>query len=163
MEFKQFFQSRKFKIIVAIIFAVIVMLLVFQVGFFVGYKKVSFSYQWGENYYKNFAGPRGGFMNDFGGKQMMAPHDVFGTIMKNENSLLLVRGVDNVEKMVLMDNDTIINRFRDKIGPNDLKVNDKIIVIGSPDDSGRIEAKFIRVVPQDFPATNTPEFIPPAQ
>ncbi|MCL5017057.1 MAG: hypothetical protein M1155_00105 [Patescibacteria group bacterium] len=163
MELKEFFGSKKFKIIIVVFLELIVMLLIFQVGVFVGYKKASFSYQWGENYYKNFAGPHNSFMDNFMGKQMMAPHDVFGTVIKNENSSLLVRGMDNVEKIVLIGADTVINRFRDNIGPADLKINDKITVIGSPDNSGRIEAKFIRVVPRDFPATNTPGYIPPVQ
>jgi hypothetical protein len=161
MNFKDFFQSKKIKIALAIIFALIIILLIFQAGIYVGFKKASFSYQWGENYYKNFAGPRGGFMDDIRGGKMMAPHGVFGTIIKNDNPSLIVRGMDNMEKIILMNQDTVINRFRDRITPEDLKINDRVNVLGSPDLSGRMEAKLIRVLPPDFPATDTPGFFLP--
>ena len=161
MDFKSFFQSKKIKIALAVIFALIVILLVFQAGVFVGFKKASFSYQWGENYYKNFAGPRRGFMEDFRGREMMAPHGLFGAIIKKDDSSLVIRGIDNAEKIILINKDTAINRFREKINPIDLKINDNITVIGSPDSSGQIEAKLIRVMPPSFSATATPGFFSP--
>ena len=161
MDFKSIFESKKFKTAICIIAALIVFLLIFQAGIIVGFKKASFSYQWGENYYRNFAGPRKGLAGDFRGKEMMAPHGVFGIILKKENFSLVVKDIDNTEKLILINEDTIINRFRDNISQDDLKVNDKITVIGSPDNSGQIEARLIRVMPPEFSATATPNFFPP--
>jgi hypothetical protein len=47
--------------------------------------------------------------------------------------------------------DTEIRRFKDVIQLNDLKVNEPIVVIGEPNDSGQIIAKFIRMMP--FPSS----------
>jgi hypothetical protein len=148
MNFKDFFQSKKIKIALAVIFVLIIILLIFQAGIYVGFKKASFSYQWGENYYKNFAGPRGGFMDDIRGGKMMAPHGVFGTIIKIDGNSLIVSGGSEMEKAVLIGGDTIIKKFQETLSLSDLKVNDKITVIGSPTSDGRIEAKLIRVLPK---------------
>ena len=49
MDFNKFFQSKPFKILAVGILALIVLLLVFKAGEFVGYRKARFSYKWGEN------------------------------------------------------------------------------------------------------------------
>lgn len=125
----------------------IILLFVFLVGMSVGFKKASFSYRWGENYHRNFAGPRQGFFNDFMGKEFMDAHGLIGKIIKIEDSNLVIQDKDKVEKIVLIGKDTTIERFRDSIKVGELKVDDMIVVIGQPNQSGQVEAKFIRVLP----------------
>lgn len=50
-------------IIGLVVFAVVC--LIFWIGIFVGGMKARFSYRWAESYHKNFAGPRGGFLDDW--------------------------------------------------------------------------------------------------
>jgi hypothetical protein len=120
---------------------IIILFIVFGAGVFVGTKKADFSFRWAENYQRNFGGPR------FNG------HGVFGQIIKIDTSTstptssLVINGRDNVEKIVLIKENTIINGFRNNIKPDDLKVDDYIVVIGDPNDAGQIEAKLIRLMP----------------
>lgn len=162
VDFNKIFRSKTLKIALLALGAFIVLLLVFQAGMAVGFRKANFSFRWAENYHQNFAGPRGGFFGDFRrdfeGKDFIEAHGVFGSIIKIDDSTLVVKGANNIEKTVLLKDDTTIERLRETIKPSDLKVDDNVVVIGSPNDSGQIEAKLIRVMPAS-PAgvSTTPE------
>lgn len=155
MDFNKFFRSKIFKSVLLVIGAFIILLLVFQAGMFVGFKKASFSYKWGENYQRNFAGPRGGFFRDFKGGDFIESHGVVGQIIKIDGSSVVIKGKDNVEKIVVIKDNTVINRARDTVKPSDLKVDDFIVVIGDPNNTGQIEAKLIRLLPPS-PAGGAP-------
>ena len=149
MDIGNFLKQKNSKIIAISIGALILFLLVFKAGVFVGYKKASFSYKWGENYHRNFAGPREGFFGDlkrgFGDKDFIDAHGIFGTIIKIDGNIILIKGKDNVETAVLVSDTTVIRRGRETIKPADLKTDDRIVIIGSPNDQGQIEAKLIRL------------------
>ncbi len=150
-DFLNFIKSRTFVVIIVILFSLALLVGVFTLGAAVGYRKARFSYAWGENYSRNFGGPREGFMGnfakDFSGRDLIDAHGTFGQILKTDSSALIIKGPDNVEKSVLIKDDTTIQRLRETIKPGDLKINDNVVVIGDPNNSGQIEAKFIRVMP----------------
>lgn len=147
MNLNKFFQSKKSKLIAGVVVGLLVLLLVFKVGVIIGYRKANFSYRWGENYHRNFGGPRGGFMRGFYDRDFIGAHGVFGQIIKMDGPALVVKGKDDVEKIVLMKDTTLIKRFHDTLRPSDLRPDDYIVVIGDPNDSGQLEAKFIRALP----------------
>lgn len=155
MDFSKCLQSKTFRIALVAIGALIVLLFVFKVGVFVGYKKASFSYRWGENYHRNFAGPRGGFFGDFrrgfGDKDFINAHGTFGSVIKIDGNIVIVKSRDDVEKTALVSDDTVIRRGREAIRVSDLKVDDRIVIIGSPNGQGQIEAKLIRLFSEDDP------------
>lgn len=155
MDFNRIFQSKAFKTALWIIAGLIVFLLVFKAGMVVGLKKAQFSYKWGENYHRNFGGPRGGFLGDSYEGDFIDAYGTFGQIIKIDGSTIAVKGRDDVEKLVVVKDDTTVKRLRDTVKLSDLKVNDYIVVIGNPNDAGRIEAKLIRLLP---PASS---FMPP--
>jgi len=159
MDYNKIFQSKWFKAAVFGVAALIIILLVFKAGTLVGFRKAGFSYKWGENYHQNFAGPRGGFFRGFSGRDFIASHGVFGQIIKIDGSTLIIKGQENVEKIVIVKEDTAIRRLGETVKLSDLKVNDYIVVIGSPNDAGQIEAKFIRIMPPPPQAAGT--FSPP--
>ena len=74
-------------------------------------------------------------------------HGAIGKIIKIELPTLIVQDKDSTEKVILTANDTQIQRMRENITANDLKINDFLVVIGSPNEQGQIEAKLIRLVP----------------
>jgi hypothetical protein len=160
MDFNKFFQSKAFKTTLWVMAGLIASLFIFKAGTIAGFKKASFSYRWGENYHRNFGGPRGGFLGDFGGGDFIGAHGVFGQIMKIDSSAgstqatLVIRGSDGVEKIALIKEDTTIKRFRETVKISGLKVDDYMVAIGEPNDAGEIEAKFIRLLPS--PAAKTP-------
>jgi hypothetical protein len=128
----------------------IIAALIFKAGMFVGAMKANFSFHWAEQYHKNFAGPRAGFFGDwrmppFG--DFIEGHGTFGEIIKIEGNNLIVRGRENIEKIVLVNEKTIIKFGFKDIKISDLKVGDMIVIIGSPNEQGQIEAKLIRVFP----------------
>lgn len=141
------------KIIIGLLVIVIIML-IFGVGVRLGEKKAGFSYRWAEEYHRNFAGPQEGFFGDwrsFPRGDFINSHGVFGQIIKIDGSTIIIKGDDDVEKIVIVKDDTVIQRLRDTLKINDLKVDDFVVVIGEPNDSGQIEAKFIRFLPPPLP------------
>lgn len=150
MDFNKLFQLKLFKIGLIILGALIVLLFVFKAGVFVGYKKAEFSYRWSENYHRNFAGPRGGFLQDFrrgfGNRgDFINAHGIFGSVIKIDGNTVIVKGQDDIERIILVSGTTVIKKGRETIKISDLKVDDSIVIIGSPNEEGQIEAKLIRV------------------
>jgi hypothetical protein len=127
----------------------VMIVLIFSAGMFVGGMKARFSYQWAESYHKNFAGPRGGFFGDW--RMLPSPgdfiesHGTFGEIINIYDSDFVIKGQSDVEKVILVTEGTIIQKGRDTIKKEELKVGDQIVIIGSPNEEGQIEAKLIRV------------------
>jgi hypothetical protein len=155
----KFFRSKAFVIVIIALFGLALLAGAFGLGIFVGYRKATFSYRWGENYHLNFGGPRGGFFQNFqdlGGRDFIGAHGVFGQIIKIDDQTLVIKGQDNVERVVLVKSDTSIRRLGENIKLGDLKTNEYITVIGEPNDSGQIEAKFIRVMPLPSPSAPMP-------
>jgi len=141
----KYLQSKKVKILIMVIVAFIALLLAFKAGEFVGFRKAGFSYQWGENYQRNFGGPRGGMMNDFMGRDFINAHGNAGSIMRIDGNVLLIKGQDNREQTIVVTAQTVINKQNTTLQISDLKIDDRITVIGMPNQQGQIEARLIRV------------------
>lgn len=148
MNLDKIFQSKLFRGVVLGILALLVVLFILKVGMFIGIKKADFSHKWSDNYHMNFGGPRNGFMEGIGDRDFMDANGVFGRIIKIENQNVTINGRDNVEKIITINDQTIIKRFMDTIKITDLKIDESIVVIGEPNSVGQIEAKLIRVMPQ---------------
>jgi len=153
-----FIKSKKITVAIAILFGLTLLFGAFSIGVAVGYRKASFSYAWGENYHLNFGGPREGLFNNFSrdiaGRDFIGAHGIFGQIMNIDinSQTLAIKGRDNVEKIVLVKNETEIRRFQDIVQLNDLKSDELVTIIGEPNNQGQIEAKFIRVLPPPSPS-----------
>jgi hypothetical protein len=144
---KDFFESKSFKIITWALAVLLVLSFIFKAGMVVGEMKADFSCRWSDNYHKNFNAPRAGFGPKMGDKDFLEANGALGKIMKIEGDTLVVSGPDEVEKSVLIKDDTIIKRFRDNIKKADLKIGEVVVVIGEPNISGQTEAKLIRIMP----------------
>ena len=127
----------------------IIGVLIFGAGVKVGTMKAKYSYRWAENYHKNFAGPKSGFFDDFnrgfGDKDFINSHGTFGLIIKIDGSILVIKGKDDIEKTVLVSDKTEIINRRETVKASELKVDDQVVIIGSPNEQGQIEAKLIRL------------------
>jgi hypothetical protein len=149
MDPDKIFRSKNFQIAIFGIVALIILISVFRLGMFVGFRKAGFSYQWGDNYHRNFAGPRGGF-DDMMGNDFIEANGAFGRIIKIDGQTIVTKGNNEAEKVILISDHTIIKKFKDTVKIADLKADDNIVVIGEPNDAGQITAKLIRVMP-DLP------------
>ena len=149
MSLKETLKSSHLNKILIILAMMVVLVFVFSTGVFVGQEKAKFSRAWGENYYGNIMGPnqRGlrGFM-DFGRPGFNA-HSGLGQIIRIEGNGLIIKGLDNVEKTIAVDDKTAIQKFRQSLKISDLKVDEFVVVIGRPNNQGQIEARLIRVMP----------------
>lgn len=147
--FKELFQSKKFTKTLCGVGVVVAVLFVFQAGVFVGYKKASFSHRWGDNYHRAFGERKhkGFFYKSAFQKDFSVAHGSVGKIISISLPSITIEDSDNTEKIALISDKTIIRRFRETINPTDLRTNDFAVVIGSPDDQGRIEARLIRIMP----------------
>lgn len=141
--FKTVINSRPFYKILYIIIFIIAILLVFKFGEIVGARKAAFGNNWGKNYSRTFGEHRG--LKIFG-EDYPSGHGAVGKIVKIELPQIIVAGKDNVEKSVNISTTTVILKGRDKINGSDLTTNDQIIIIGTPNQVGEIEAKLIRVL-----------------
>ncbi|HTP56756.1 MAG TPA: hypothetical protein VMJ72_00555 [Candidatus Paceibacterota bacterium] len=145
--FTEFLSSRTAKVIALSVAGLIVLLLVFMAGQFVGFHKATYSYAWGDRYWQSFGGPRPGPGTMMEGRGFMPGHGSFGVIVKIASGSLLVQDQGGAEKEIVLTGDTVIRRFEQTVAASDLRVNDQVTVIGSPTQSGTIEAKLIRVLP----------------
>lgn len=136
----------------------VLLLAVFGCGMYVGFSKARFSYQWGENYHRIFGGPQlfgppprdlprkmGGMMNREIGVGFINPNSAAGVVIRFDSSTLYIKGNDNVERSIIVNDQTVIRQGRNNISVIDLKTDDQVVVLGTPSSTGQIEAKLIRV------------------
>lgn len=162
MNLSKFFQPQEPKIFKRIILGIgvfIILLLVFQLGVYVGFRKAQFSFRWGDNYHRNFGGPRGGFLRDFEGKDFINGHGISGTIAKIDGNNIIIKDRDGVEKIIIVTNSASIKKGRADIRLSDLKIDDRMVVIGSPKDDGSIEAKIVRIFDSSEVPPQPPDFL----
>ncbi|NTU66912.1 MAG: hypothetical protein HGB08_03240 [Candidatus Moranbacteria bacterium] len=152
MTTKEMMTSRKIRLAAAVVGVLILMLVSFASGVLVGFKKARFSYSWGENYERNFVGPRmgpGGPMGDPRGmmenRDLRNAHGISGSIVSISDTSLVIKDKDNKENTVAITDMTLIKDGRNDVKIADLKKDERVIVVGNPDDSGVLNADLIRV------------------
>ena len=64
MDLQNIIKSKYFRWTLIAIMELVLLSSAFGMGMFVGFHKANFSYQWGENYHRNFGGPSRGFMRE---------------------------------------------------------------------------------------------------
>ena len=150
---KNFFENKISHRILWALGVVIVVALIFQAGVYVGFRKASFAFRFGDNFYRAFDGPKRGpaGMMEFD-RGLPGRHGVVGKVVKVEDSTLVISGQDNIEHTVRINKGTVIKRFRGNASTTDLLTDSYVMVLGKPNDQSEIEAKLIRLVP----APNSP-------
>lgn len=144
-----FFNQKFLLILVLIILGLLIVLLIFRTGMTIGERKCGFSMKWNDNYHRNFApqksGMRPSLMLD---NDLLEASGASGQIIKIDGYVLILKSLDNVEKAILVNDKTVIMRFKEAITIKDLLIDEEIVVIGEANEVGQIEAKFIRVLPK---------------
>lgn len=149
---KEFTGSKSFQGILIGIAISIVALLIFQAGVIVGHHKAQFGDRMGGNYERNFIDmERGGFPPNpnFGFGEMLPPggHGAAGQVMNVTLPTFVIAGPDNLERTVVVSDETIIRQFRDELDTESIVAGKFVVVLGEPNDKGEIEAKLIRFLP----------------
>ena len=147
---KEYIKSQSFKGTIVGILITIVILIIFQAGIAVGERRASFAQRFGDNFEKNFRDPRDGGFMQMGiplGTDMPGGHGAVGEIVSVSLPFVVVAGPDNLEKTIVVTDTTEIREFRNTIEVSELMVGDFVIVLGTPNDEGQVEAKLIRLAP----------------
>jgi len=131
--------SKTFGVILRILGVLIIALIIFQAGVFIGERKADFSGGLGEEYHQIF-GSR--MMGDLSGA-----HGAVGKVVSISLPNVIIAGRDNIEKTIVITDDTKILKLREEISPADMHVNDTVVVLGSPTASSSIDATLIRIIP----------------
>jgi hypothetical protein len=142
-------ESNFFRTIIYSFGIAIIACLIFQAGVFVGFNRVTFGHDWENNYSRNFGTPHKNPsmpIGDFG--NLPNAHGAIGKIIKVElPTIIVIDDKDKTEKVILISDDTLIHNMRKDGSINDLKIDDFVVIIGSPNSKGQIEAKLIRIIP----------------
>lgn len=142
MDLKTFYKSKKVKYALWALVSLAILLFVFQAGMVVGLERAEFSSHLGDNYSQIF--------DDGNPGQMMTTdplgYGTFGIVLNVSGGNVSVATSDNLEKIVKITSDTLIRRARDQATTTDLKAGDAIVVVGTPNPQGQIEARLIRIV-----------------
>jgi hypothetical protein len=149
MDINNFLQSKGFKITASIIGCFAVLLLVFGLGMFVGEKKANFSFRWAEQYHRNFAGPAGGFFQEFTrpGEEFLESNGTIGEIIQISDKQITIKGRNDIERVVNVGDNTTIKYQNQNMAVSNLKTGDNVVIIGNPNGDGQLEAVLIRVMP----------------
>ena len=148
-DIKKVFESKTSFRILSGIGVVVVALLIFSAGVSVGFHKASFGRAWGDNYERNFGmRPNRPF---FGEDNFPNANGAIGKIIKITLPTIIVQDKNNTEKVVSIQDNTQIEKMMTNISANDLALDDFVVVIGTPNSQGQIEAKFIRIMPAGMP------------
>ncbi len=149
MNVREYIESKTFKKVLIGIVIVVIALFIFQAGVFIGYRKASFSFGWGERYFETFGGPGGRVFPGGSFRQGMFTdaYGATGEIIKIQLPVFIVLGNDGIEKEIVVTDDTVIHRFREKVDTSALTRGDLVVVIGEPNAQSQIESRLVRIMP----------------
>jgi hypothetical protein len=120
---------------------------VFALGMNVGFRKAHFTDEWIKNYPANFGSQAGAYPMAIPPEgRLFNNHGVIGTILSTDGKTVIIKAADNNENTVILGFTTVIRQDLADLSAKDLKANQQIVVIGSPNEQGQIDAKFIRIL-----------------
>ena len=147
---KELLTSKKYARLVRILGYLLVALIIFLSGIFVGYHKAEFSGQFSNRYYNTFGKhPNSPFtmMGATDTDDLVSGHGATGKVISVNFPTIIVSDSNGVEKSILIDNSTVIRSARESVASTSVSVNDFIVVIGTPNQNGQIDARLIRIMP----------------
>jgi preprotein translocase subunit YajC len=133
---KRLAESTKATMLMYGIGVLLVAVIIFQFGMIIGARKSSLLEEQKERYVDLT-------------KPLPTAHGTAGRIVAINESTILVADEDNTEKVVVVRDETIIRSLRDDVDSTALRPGDFIVVIGTPNSRGYIQANLIRVLPRD--------------
>lgn len=136
------------------ILCTVILLSVFQLGSMVGFRKARFACQWGERYGAMIGmplhppgqqGPGPGSMMDWPQRGVPVAHGANGVVISVSDKALVVKDIDGIEKIILVSSSTKIRKGDVDVKISDISPEDRAVIMGRPDETGGLEAGFIRV------------------
>ncbi|MFA6554654.1 MAG: hypothetical protein WCS89_04090 [Candidatus Paceibacterota bacterium] len=148
MSIKTFFQTNSVSKIIGGLGILLIALVIFQAGAFVGYHKGAFSSNWNNNYMMRDADdPRSFFAPFMHRGDDINPHGAVGEIVSMNLPLVMIKGPNRAEEVIIVGTSTTIRNFRQTVSASDLSIGSQVVVIGEPNDKGQIQAELVRIMP----------------
>jgi len=126
---------------------ILIALIIFSAGIFVGYHKASFGRDWDNSYRQGPGNPNSPFAPFMRNDDNMNPHGAIGQIVSIKLPLMMIKGPNTAEQIVIIGSSTTLRMMRGTASTSDIKVGDFVTAIGEPNDRGEIQASFIRIIP----------------
>jgi hypothetical protein len=149
---KEFFITTKYRQSLIVLGGILLLLVVFQAGIFVGFHKARSAMRMDDRFARAYGahykqGPFGIPEDDF-----PAAHGTVGKVLSVSLPTFVVEDKGNA-RIVRTATGTEVREGRDDTELSSIDPDDFVVVIGSPNDSGEIVAKFVRLVPPppDYP------------
>lgn len=138
----------------------LIVLLIFQAGFAIGFRKAAFSFNWNKNYINdnNFDDPRSfmaPFMHD---SDDINPHGAVGEIISINLPTILLKRSNGPEEIIHISTTTEIRNLRQTASTSDLTLHKLIIVIGEANNHGQIDAALVRILPTETFGSSTSNY-----
>lgn len=133
-----------------ILVSLLIIIFTFWAGMEVGGRRGEFSRRWDDNYPSTFMGSHSPFSMMRGKNErdeVRISHGAFGQVVSINSTDLVIKSNNEPEKSIQISTSTEIRNFHDTAKISDIKVGDTIVVIGTPDSKGTIDASLIRIVP----------------
>ncbi|HEY0908228.1 MAG TPA: hypothetical protein VGE35_02655 [Candidatus Paceibacterota bacterium] len=152
---KAFWDTQKSRTITIVVLSFIAALVILKIGMFIGYHKALFAYRSDERHFIMMKGGEG--MG--AGMRIPSPRIVreefptgygaTGRVMSVSLPSFIIASPDNTERTITVNGDTMIRRFKSTVPATDIKTDDFTVILGEPDESGTIRAKFIRLTDEN--------------
>lgn len=146
-QYTQWARSKGLRYSICILACAFALLLAFQAGIFIGFRKAESAHRFGDGYTRVFRGPD----RAMGGMPLPPDfpdsHGVVGTLVSVSAEALVVASPDKTERTARLSTTTEIRRFRETLNAADLAVGDAVIVFGDSAVDGTISARLIRIIP----------------
>jgi hypothetical protein len=147
---KSLYSSKPLRISLYIIGVLFVLGFVFQLGTLIGYHRGNFGRDFGNHYERNLGFERGDSVRGMMRGNFPTAHGSFGKVLSVNFPNFVISDKDGTEKSILISDTTIIRSGLDNASSSIIKINDTVVVLGEPNTNGQIDAKLIRVMPNDF-------------
>ncbi len=158
VDMKEFFASKRFRVALGALGAVIAILASFAAGVAVGFHKAKYSYEWGSNYERNFvrgfgsgredgrSSARTGMMSGGGMMDFRNAHGISGTVLSVSGNTVVVTDRDGKENTIAIDSRTVIKNGRDTVASTTLVTGEQVVIVGNPGSTGVVNADLVRIV-----------------
>lgn len=151
MNVEYILKSKSLRVALFLVGGLFLSVLVFHAGQVVGFRKAELSL--------GLLGGRGvygyvdrQFLHEFAEREIVNSHGVSGVVVSVAEPFFIIQSNAGLEREVLVSGDTIIRRGPSVITLSDMQPTNRVVVLGSTEDTGALAAKFIRILEPILPA-----------
>ncbi len=150
MNVDNFLKSKVLHVTLYMLGGLFLLVLVFHAGQIIGFRKAELSL--------GLLGGRGvygrmdqQFLHEFAEREIVNSHGVSGVVVSVAEPFFIMQSSSGLEREVSVSGATIIRRGPSSITLQEVQPMNRVVVLGSTEDTGTLEAKFIRILDPILP------------